>query len=159
MRRSLPFIACLLALAAPAGAQVCRQAPPPFLPSLFPETLQGLNREFSSAPGEGCMGMFRPAESGAGKMWAVVSVDPNTALPLGETAEALQSNYEGGGKAVILIDGWPAAVAYVTMGDEFTTLRGSLKVTVLVKNGDHGTASQEMATAFLRAILPLVPCG
>lgn len=157
MRRGFLFVLSALLLATPAGAQVCHQTPPPFLPSLFPEAVKGLNLEFSSAPGMGCMAMYRTSQTGA--MWAMVSADANPSLPLGEAAEALQSHYQAGGKQVITVDGWPILVAYLPKGDEFLTLRGSVQLSVLIKNGDQGAGSQELATAFLQAMLPKVPCG
>jgi len=157
MRRRILLVLSATLLAAPAGAQVCTRTPPPFLPGLFPETVRGLPLEFSSAPGMGCMAMYR---SGApAGLWALVSADANPSLPLGESATDLQKHYEGTGKPVITVDGWPVVVSYLPKGDEFLTLRGSIMLSVLVKNGDQGERSQEMATSFLRAMLPKVPCG
>jgi hypothetical protein len=157
MRRGvLSFVTALL-LASPAGAQVCNRTPPPFLPGLFPETVKGLDVQFSSAPGMGCMAMYRATESGA--IWAMVSADANPSLPLGESAPDLQKHYEGAGKPVITVDGWPILVSYLPKGDEFVTLKGAVQLSVLVKNGDQGAKSQELATAFLQALLPKVPCG
>lgn len=157
MRPGLLSLVLALALAAPTGAQVCKQTPPPSLPSLFPESLEGLARSYSMSPGVGCLALYRGDDAGA--LWAVLSAEPNTALPLGEDAGALLVHYKGSGKKVIDVDGWPVAVGYLPKGDEFTTLRGSVQLTVLVKNGDQGAASEALATAFLRAVLPAVPCG
>ena len=157
MRPGLLYFVFALVLAAPADAQVCKQTPPPFLPSLFPESVEGLARSYSMAPGVGCLALYRRA--GSEGLWAVLSADPNTVGSAGETAEALHAHYAAGSKQVVVVDGWPVAVSYLPKGDEFTTLRGSVQVTVLVKNGDQGAASEALATAFFRALLPNVPCG
>lgn len=157
MRRANLLVLSAILLSTPAGAQVCTRTPPPFLPGLFPESVKGLPLEFSSAPGMGCMAMYRSGEPGA--MWAMVSADANASLPLGESAKDLQAHYEGAGKQPLIVDGWPVAVSYLPKGDEFLTLRGSIMLSVLVKNGDQGAKSHEMATAFLQAMLPKVPCG
>jgi len=41
----------------------------------------------------------------------------------------------------------------------FIAVKGSVRITVLVKNGDHGQKSQDMATSYLHLILAKVPCG
>ena len=46
-----------------------------------------------------------------------------------------------------------------SIGDEFVAVKGSLRLTVLVKNGDHGKVSQDLATPFLHLLLAEVPCG
>lgn len=157
MRRGILFVFCALLLATPAGAQVCNRTPPPFLPGLFPDSVSGLQLQFSSAPGMGCMAMYRSTESGA--MWAMVSADANPSLPLGESAAALQEHYQSASTQVISLDGWPVLVSYLPKGDEFVTLRGSIQLSVLIKNGDQGARSQEMATTFLKAMIAKVPCG
>jgi len=159
MRSGLLSFVCALLLSAPAGAQVCKQTPPPSLPSLFPESLEGLARAFTLAPGGGCMAFYKKAGAEATAMWAALSVDANPSLPLGESAETLASSYRSGGKKVVLVDEWPVAVNYLPKGDEFITLRGSVRITVLVKNGDQGAGSEALAAAFLRAVFPGVPCG
>ena len=157
MRPGLLNFVLALVLAAPAGAQVCKQTPPPLLPSLFPESVEGLSRSYSMAPGAGCLALYRGASTE--RLWAVLSAETNTVGSAGETAEALNTHYAAGSKRVVVVDGWPVAVSYLPKGDEFTTLRGSVQITVLVKNGDQGAASEGLATAFFRAVLPSVPCG
>ncbi len=157
MRPSLLSFVCALALVAPARAQICRQTQPPSLPSLFPESIETLAREFSLAPGVGCMALYRSSEAAA--LWAVLSAEANTSLPLGESAESLAASYRSAGKKVVVVDDWPVAVDYLPKGDEFVTLRGSVKIIVLVKNGDQGDQSEALAAAFFRAVLPGVPCG
>ena len=157
MRPGLLNFVLALVLAAPAGAQVCKQTPPPLLPSLFPESVEGLSRSYSMAPGAGCLALYRGASTEG--LWAVLSAETNPAPPLGEAADALRSRYQGDGKQVVDVDGWPLAVTYLPKGDEFTTLRGSVQITVLVKNGDQGAVSEALAAAFFRAVFPNVPCG
>jgi hypothetical protein len=150
-----------LALAAPAPSQTCKKAPTPFLPALFPKSVEGYPLEFASVPGGGCMGMYRPAdaEQRASSPWVVLSIEVEPNEKLGASAEELRAHYDEMGTRYIVVDEWPVAVSELSVGDEFVATKGSLRISVLVKNGDHGTASQQLATPFLHLMLAKVPCG
>jgi hypothetical protein len=158
------FVTALLwvALAAPAAAQTCPKVPPPFLPSLFPEQVGGMPVEFATDPTGGVTAMYRPAtpEERASKPWAIVAVEGNGDPDVGETAEEMRERYSGlTGFTLHEMGGWPVALHVVSMGDEFITFRGSVRIVVQVKNGDHGQGSVAAARPIFEAILPKVPCG
>jgi hypothetical protein len=148
-------------VAAPAAGQTCGKKPPPFLPDLFPRSVGGVSLEFTSVPGGGCMAMYRP-ESQAdreSKPWVVASIEVEPSETLGSSADELRKQYESTGTRFITVDGWPVSVAEEPVGDEFIAVKGSLRISVLVKNGDHGQKSQDAATPYLHLLLAKVPCG
>lgn len=161
MRPCLPSLMFVALMAAPLQAQTCKPAPPPFLPDLFPEAVKGLPREFSLSPGSGCMALYRPADTGLreSKPWAVVSIEPNAKPATGASAEAARSALVEAGNSVMTMADWPVGFAPRPKGDEFVAIKGSLKITVLIKNGDQGAASRALATTFFETMLPTVPCG
>ena len=151
-----------LALAAPAAAQTCVKVPPPFLPGLFPESAGGIPVEFATDPTGGVTAMYRPAapEERTSKPWAIVAMEGNGDPGVGETAEGIRERYAGQAAFTVSeMGGWPVALHVVSMGDEFITFRGSVRIVVQVKNGDHGEQSAAVARPFFEAILPKVPCG
>lgn len=156
------FVTALLwvALAAPAAAQTCPKVPPPFLPGLFPDTMGGFGVEFATDPTGGVTAMYRPAaEERASKPWAIVAIEPNGDPDVGETAEEMRDRYSHSGFTLHDMGGWPVAMHVVSMGDEFITFRGSVRIVVQVKNGDHGETSAAVARPIFEAILAKVPCG
>ena len=161
MRAILLCSTLAIVLAAPAAGQTCKKAPPPFLPSLFPEKVAGTTLEFSSVPGGGCMGMYRPTDPAKRESspWAVLSIEVEPSKTLGVSADELRQHYVTNATRFIEVDGWPVAMTVRSIGDEFVAIRGSLKITVMVRNGDHGKASEELATPFFHLMLPKVPCG
>jgi hypothetical protein len=161
MRTGLLSSMCLCLAAASAQAQTCKKTPPPFLPELFPQEASGLPLEFSTAPGAGCMVLYRPADEQARKstMWASVSAETEPDAALGETAEGVRLRFAATGTTILTVDGWPVAFSEKATGDEFLTVRGSVRIKVSVKNGDHGKLSQTFATGILQQMLAKVPCG
>lgn len=161
MRPCLPSLMFVALLAAPLQAQTCKPTAPPFLPDLFPEAVKGLPREFSLSPGSGCMALYRPADTSLreSQPWAVLSIEPNLKPATGASAEAARSTLVGLEHSILTVGDWPVGFATRPKGDEFVALKGSLKITLLIKNGDQGKASQALAIPFFEAILPTVPCG
>lgn len=161
MRTGLLSLICLCVVAVSVQAQTCKKVPPPFLPELFPQEASGLPLEFSMAPGTGCMVLYRPADEQARKtaMWASVSAETETEAGLGETAEGVRLRFAAAGTTMLTVDGWPVAFSVKATGDEFLTVRGSVRIKVSVKNGDHGKLSQAFATPILEQMLAKVPCG
>lgn len=161
MRIGLCSTFLLALLWAPAGAQTCKKAPPPFLPDLFPKAVSGLPLEFSTAPGSGCMGLYRPAEQAPrlSEPWASVTVDAEPDTSLGETAESVRARFGASGAEILLVGDWPVAFTVRSIGDEFLTVRGSVRIKVLVKNGDQGEVSKALATAILERMLQGIPCA
>lgn len=161
MRPCLPSLMFVALFSAPLGAQTCKPTPLPFLPDLFPESVKGLPKEFSLSPGSGCMALYRPGDPGLweSRPWAVVSIEPNAKPDSGASAEAAKSVLLAGGSQVVTVGDWPVGFASRPKGDEFVAIKGSVKITVLIKNGDQGDASRALALPFFQAILPEVPCG
>jgi hypothetical protein len=161
MRAILLLLSVGLVLAAPVGSQTCKKAPPPFLPGLFPKEVEGYPLEFSSVPGGGCMGMYRPPTEARQESapWVILRIEVEPDEALGESAPALLRGYKDMATPIITVDDWPVTVTTRSIGDEFVAVKGSLRITVLVKNGDHGKASQDLATPFLHLLLSEVPCG
>jgi hypothetical protein len=161
MRHSLPTLLLLALVAGSVQAQTCKKAPPPFLPGLLPERVAGMPLEFATDPSGGCMSLYRPVSSAARatEPWAVVTLEANTDDTIGESAEEIRARFTEPGMSVLTMSDWPIVFRQLAKGDEYIALMGSVKVTVLVKNGDHGTASEALATRFFQAILPKVPCG
>lgn len=149
-------------VAAPAAGQTCKKTPPPFLPDLFPRSVAGISLEFASVPGSsGCMAMYRPASQAdrESKLWVVVSMEAEPSDTLGRSADELRKEYEGSATRFIIVDGWPVSMTEYSIGEEFIAVKGSVRIIVLVKNGDHGQKSRDMATTYLHLILAKVPCG
>ena len=161
MRAILLSSTLAIFLAAPCGSQTCKKAPPPSLPSLFPEAVRGYPLEYASLPGGGCMGMYRPPsqERRESSPWVVVSIEVEPSETLGVSAVEMRQKYQDMATSFITVDEWPVTVTVRSIGDEFVAVKGSLRITVLVKNGDHGKASQDFATPFLHLLLARVPCG
>jgi len=161
MRAILLCSALAVILAVPVESQTCKKAPPPFLPGLFPRAVEGYPLEFSGVPGGGCMGMYRPPTTARrdSSPWVVVSIDVEPSETLGESAEELTRKYRDMATPYFTVDDWPVTMTQRSIGDEFVAVKGSLRITVLVKNGDHGKASQDLATPFLHLLLGKVPCG
>jgi hypothetical protein len=161
MRAILLFSAMAVILASPAESQTCKKAPPPFLPGLFPKSVEGYPLEFASVPGGGCMGMYRPPSEARRESspWVVVSIEVEPSETLGVSAVELSQKYHDMATPFITVDDWPVTVTVRSIGDEFVAVKGSLRLTVLVKNGDHGKVSQDLATPFLHLLLAEVPCG
>jgi hypothetical protein len=84
-------------------------------------------------------------------------VEPSETL--GTSADGLRQQYASNATPFIMVDDWPVSVTVRPIGDEFVAIRGSLRITVLVKNGDHAQASQDLATPVLHLIMAKVPCG
>ena len=161
MRHGLPTLLLLAFVAVPLQAQTCKKTPPPFLPGLLPERVAGMPLEFATDPGGGCMSLYRPESSAARatEAWAVVTLEVNADDAIGESASVIRSRFIEPGTSVLTMSDWPIVSRQLTKGDEYIAFMGSVKVTVLVKNGDHGTASEALAARFFQAILPKVPCG
>lgn len=162
MRAALAVLLLLAPLALPARAQTCKKAPPPFLADLFPESVSGLPLEFSSAPGVGCMALYRPEEEAARRtrMWVSVVMENEPDPAVGETAESVSKRFgRDPATRMLSVGDWPAAFTVRSIGDEFLTVRGSVRIKLLVKNGDQGEGSITLATTFLERILANVPCG
>lgn len=153
MRARILSSLLLFLLAAPLQAQVCNPEVAPDIPMLFPDSVEGLKPQFYRAM-SGCVThMYQ-----GGTPWAVVSIEPNTDIFLGQTAEGLVDHYQRNGTRYVLHEGWPVAmVDQDELGEEFITLRGPVRITVLVKEGD-GEESLELAHAFFREIFQRVPC-
>jgi hypothetical protein len=161
MRTGLPTLVLLACLCAPAHGQTCTKAPIPFLPGLFPETAQGFTLQFATDPTGGCTGMYRPAALSAREVtpWAVVAIEASPDPTLGETAESIEKRFSPPIYTLFTMADWPVAMRVAPMGDEFVTTKGSVRVTVTVKNGDQGERSRTLASALLGKILPKIPCG
>ena len=160
--RSFATALLWVALAVPVAAQECLKVPPPFLPGLFPQSAGGIAVEFATDPTGGVTAMYRPAtaEARTSQPWAIVAIEPNGDPGVGETAEGVRERYSGMTAFELHeMGGWPVAMQTVSMGDEFITFRGSLRIVVQVKNGDHGETSAAVARPIFEAILPKVPCG
>lgn len=155
MRARILSILLLLLLAVPAQAQLCSREATPDIPTLFPETVDGLERQFYRTMNACVTHMYQ-----GGAPWAVVSIEPNTDTFLGETAEGLEDHYRRVGARYLTVDGWPVTrVDQGDLGEEFITLRGAVRITVLVKQGDGGEKSEALARTFLREIFDRVPCA
>lgn len=161
MRTGLPALLLLAVLAVPAQSQTCRKVPPPFLPGLFPESALGMELQFATDPTGGCTGMYRPASASAraSRTWAMVSIEANADTALGETAAGVAARFPAPTYTLFTMGDWPVAMRLAPLGDEFVAVKGSVKVVVLVKNGDQGEASRSLAAALLEKILPQIPCG
>jgi hypothetical protein len=160
--RSFATALLCVALAAPAAAQTCLKVPPPPLVQLFPASAGGMPVEFATDPTGGVTAMYRPAtaEERTTRPWAIVAMEGNGDPGVGETAEDVRERYSGlTGFTLFEMGGWPVALHVVSMGDEFITFRGSVRIVVQVKNGDHGQASTAVARPIFEAILAKVPCG
>lgn len=160
MRAGLPILFLAALVASPLPGQVCSRVPPPFLPGLFPESALGLTLEFATDPSGGCTGMYRPASAEARRTspWAVVNIELNHEA-LGDTAEAIRTRFVPPLNTVYTMSGWPVVMRVAPLGDEFVALKGSVRVMVLVKNGDQGEASRALAEAIMERVLPQIPCG
>ncbi|HKJ02027.1 MAG TPA: hypothetical protein VJ997_06215 [Longimicrobiales bacterium] len=161
MRTSLPTLLLLACVVVPVQGQTCKKAPPPFLPTLLPESVAGMPLEFSSDPTGACMSLFRPEDlaARATSPWAVVILAINPDDALGESGEVMHARFTALGERVVKMGDWPVVMRELVKGDEYVALRGSVKLTVLVKNGDHGAVSDALAARFFEAILPKIPCG
>lgn len=161
MRTGLPTLLLLACLAAPLQAQTCRKVPPPPLPSLFPESVLGMELQFASDPTGGCTAMYRPSAPAErqSRPWVMASAVMNEMEGVGETAESVSAYFKRTGFASFTLDGWPVVMRDAPLGEEFVLLRGSVKVVVLIKNGDKGEVSSELAASLLEKILPQIPCG
>lgn len=161
MRTGLPAFLLLAVLAVPTQGQTCRKVPPPFLPGLFPERAMGMELQFATDPTGGCTAMYRPAAAAAraSQPWAVVSMDVNADADMGETAAGVRAKFPAPTYTLFTMSDWPVAMRPAPLGDEFVAVKGSVKVVVLVKNGDQGEASRALAAALLEQILPGIPCG
>ncbi|MFQ5537745.1 MAG: hypothetical protein ACE5GJ_09860, partial [Gemmatimonadota bacterium] len=149
----------LMAAVHPVAAQECRGRSAPDIRALFPDSVNGLGRQFYNRLGDCYTNLYKPSEGSGSTPWAVVSIEPNSDKFLGDTADGLAQHYTRAGTDFIRVDGWPVAFSVVEdLGDEFVTLKGPVRITVLIKEGDAGERSRTLATAFLRAILPSVPC-
>jgi len=107
------------------------------------------------------MVLYRPADNQNRKttMWASVSAETEPDAALGETAEGVRLRFTATGTKMLAVDGWPVAFSEKATGDEFLTVRGSVRIKVSVKNGDHGDLSQAFALPILQQMLAKVPCG
>lgn len=161
MRPILATLLPLLCATAALDGQACKKVPPPFLPSLLPRSAMGMELRLGTDPTGGCTGMYRPASEAArqSEPWAMVSVKDNPDPALGEDADAIRQRYTPPTHTLFTMAGWPVAMREAPLGDEFVALKGSVCITVLVKNGDHGEASRALAEALMEKILPQVPCG
>jgi len=161
MRTGLPAFLLLAVLAVPAQSQTCRKVPPPFLPGLFPESAMGMELQFATDPTGGCTGMYRPASAAAraSRTWAVVAIEANADEDIGATAEGVKAKFPAPTYTLFTMGEWPVAMRQAPLGDEFVAVKGSVRVVVLVKNGDQGEASRALAAALMEQILPAIPCG
>lgn len=155
---SLVLLACF---AAPAQAQTCAKAPVPSVSDLFPDTVQGMERQFYNRMEQCYTNIYRPSTEAvkSGALWAVVSIEPSPEPSLGESAQELVAHYAQSGNETITVTGWPVGVTASQAGHDFTALRGAVRINVVVKGGDGGPHTKNLAVAFLERILPLVPCG
>ena len=105
--------------------------------------------------------MYRPASAAAraSEPWAIVSIKDNPDPDLGEIADSIRRRYALPNYTLFTMAGWPVTMREAPLGDEFVGLKGSVCVTVLVKNGDHGEISRALAEALMEEILPQIPCG
>lgn len=101
------------------------------------------------------MRMYRPADQGQRQPQprVVVSIESEPSGTLGEWAEELHKQYAPESTAVITVDDWPVAMKQASVGDECVAVKGALRITVLVKHGDHGPRSQEGALPYLHLLL------
>ena len=161
MDARLPTLLLIALLASPAGAQTCKKVPPPFLPGLFPESVRGMALEFASDPMGGCRAMYRPESASArqSRPWAMVTIEVNPEANAGESPESVVNHFTALGTTMITLADWPVAMRAAPLGEEFITLKGSVRVILLVKNGDQGDASRALATAVFAEVLPKIPCG
>jgi len=162
MRTAFRSLLLLAVFAMPAQAQVCKKSPPPFLADLFPAKVRSLPIEFSTAPGGGCMALYRPEDQAAraSAPWASVTMDVSPIPSVGETAADVQAYFGTQEETQLFaVNGWPVAFTVSAVGDQFVTVRGAVRIKILIKNGDHGDASRALAVSFMENILPNVPCG
>jgi len=158
--RFLP-LALLACAATPIQAQTCPKVPVPSLSELFPDTVQGMERQFYNRMDQCYTNIYRPSVEAvkSGALWAVISIEPSSEPSLGQSAADLVAHYAQAERETITVAGWPIAVQAGQAGHEFTALRGSVRVNVVVKGGDGGKHTRNLAVAFLERILPRVPCG
>lgn len=161
MRTSLTTLLLLALVSVPVRGQTCPKAPPPFFPGLFPQTAMGLPLQFTTDPTGGCTGMYRPesADGRQSRPWAMVTIGGNSDAKLGETAKGILERFGPPNYTIHTMADWPVVMRLAPLGDEFVATKGSVRVMVLVKNGDQGAASEAFARAIMEDILPKIPCG
>jgi len=165
MRTAFLTFLLIVAAAAPLQAQICRKGPSPELGTLFPNEVAGSTRAFYDSR-DGCLtNLYRPASYRAGEgttaaQWAVVSIEPHDDPFLGESAEAMKAHYERSGMALYETSGWPVTFAEISAGHEFVTLKGDLRISVVIKDATGQASSWALAKKFFDDVLPkvLVPC-
>ena len=161
------FLTLLLVavVAAPLQAQVCREGPPPTLSTLFPEQVADLDREFYDMR-DGCltnvykMRNYIPAAGADSPMWAVVMIEPNTDPFLGGTLDGMKAHYERSEMDVYPVADWIVSGAETSVGYEFVTLKGDIRVTVMIKEAANQAGAWTLAEQFFAEVLPkiLIPC-
>jgi hypothetical protein len=147
---------CLPVAAVPLTAQTttCDPEVSPDISILFPAAVEGLNAQFYQTMSGATTKLYK-----GGSPWAVVTIEPNQDLFLGTTADGLVDHYETSGADYVRFEEWPVTmVDQGELGESFITLRGAVRITVLVKEGDGGEATRNLARTFFREIFKLVPC-
>ena len=144
----------LVFLALPGAAQVCAPDQGPEISTLFPDEVDGMERQFYRSMAGAVTNMYPGSTP-----WAVVSMEPNQDVFLGGTADGLIRHYDRAGTDYIRFEGWPVArIQQGDLGEEYVTLRGAVRLTVLVKEAATPAESEATARTFLAAIFPRIPC-
>lgn len=156
------FLTLLLVVvsATPLEAQVCREGPLPPLADLFPDEVTELVREFYDAR-DGCLtNLYRPANyrdpDAVTGPWAVVMIEPHTDPFLGISAEQMTTHYERSGAVIHEVDEWPITYNETGVGHEYVTLKGELRIAIMIKDAESAASSWALAEKFFSAILPKV---
>ncbi len=108
------------------------------------------------------MALYRPADNEARRtvLWASVSAETEPDARMGDSAAGVLSWLSGNsGTSIVMVDDWPVGFSQKATGDEFLTVRGSVRIKISVKNGDHGDASKSLAVPLIQQMLAKVPCG
>jgi hypothetical protein len=148
-----------VAIAAPLSAQRCKGTDPPSPTAFFPESVANLGREFYDMRSGSVTNAYKPTDAAYEGPWAVVLIEPHSDPFLGGDADELARHYERTDTPSHLVADWPVALAQCSVGDEFTTLKGEYRVSVVIKESTDLDASAALADAFFRKILPLIPPG
>jgi hypothetical protein len=161
MRTLFLILLLVSVVAAPLQAQVCRAGPPPTLSTLFPNQIADLDREFYDMR-DGCLTNiykprnYIPASDAEDPMWAVVMIEPQDDPFLGASAEAMKDHYGRTEMDIYEADGWPITGVKTSVGHEFVTLKGDLRVTIMVKQAKDLASAWGLAETFFAEILPKV---
>jgi hypothetical protein len=165
MRTLFLVLLLVFVAAAPLGAQVCREGPPPTLSTLFPDLVDDLTREFYDSR-DGCLtNLYKqqnyiPADGAPEPLWAVVMIEPHNDPFLGSDSDAMKDHYERTEMDVYEVDGWPITGTETAVGYEFVTLKGDIRVAVIAKQAPDQATGWILAQKFFEEILPkiIIPC-